>query len=75
MELIPNEAVQKLKGMSDVMYEKAREILDLKRQELLRDPHFGDETRQGQLKDIISALGKPSCALFMSQADSVVSTN
>ncbi len=55
--MIPNKAVQKLKGMSDVMHEKAREILELKRHELAHDPHFGDETRQGQVKDIISALG------------------
>lgn len=58
VELIPHEAVQKLRGMSDVMHEKAREILDLKRQELVHNPDFGDETYQGGLKDIISALGK-----------------
>lgn len=61
VEWIPNNAVQKLKGMSDVMHEKAKEILELKRQELKYDPHSGDEIQEGRLKDIISALGE--CAL------------
>lgn len=43
--------------MSDVMHEKAKEILELKRQELNHNLHAGGEAHEGRLKDIITALG------------------
>ncbi|KAF9445892.1 cytochrome P450 [Macrolepiota fuliginosa MF-IS2] len=58
VEWIPNDAVQKLKGMSDVMHGKAKEILELKYQELEDNPDAENEAREGRLKDIISALVK-----------------
>lgn len=57
MDLIPHDAVQKLKGMSDTMHEKAVEILEFKRKELKYDSR-GEVTNEGRLKDIITALSK-----------------
>lgn len=62
VEWTPSNIVQKLKDMSDVMHDRAKEILELKRQELKRNPHSGDEIQEGQLKDMISALSK-SCVV------------
>lgn len=44
--------------MSDIMHDRAKEILELKRQDLKRNPHSGDGIQEGQLKDMISALSK-----------------
>jgi hypothetical protein len=57
VQLIPHDAVQKLKGMSETMHEKAVEIVEFKRTELKYDSH-GDEAHEGRLKDIITALSK-----------------
>lgn len=58
MEVIPHEAVQTLKQMSDTMHEKAVEILESKRRDLKNDFHSEEETEEGRLKDIITALSR-----------------
>ncbi|KAF7760629.1 hypothetical protein Agabi119p4_10038 [Agaricus bisporus var. burnettii] len=56
VEWTPSNIIQKLKDMSDIMHAQAKEILELKRQELRQNPHSVNEIQEGQLKDIISEL-------------------
>lgn len=58
VEWTPSNIIQKLKDMSDIMHAQAKEILELKRQELRQNPHSVNEIQEGQLKDIISELSK-----------------
>lgn len=64
VELVPHEAVQKVKNSSDVMYTTAKGILESKREKI---PEWGLETEEDEAssrQDIITELRKLTCLIF-----------
>ncbi|TFY83273.1 hypothetical protein EWM64_g746 [Hericium alpestre] len=53
VELMPNATIQKIKNMSDVMYDTARDILYTKKESITE---FSSESGEGQPKDVVSVL-------------------
>ncbi|KAA1478681.1 cytochrome P450 [Dentipellis sp. KUC8613] len=56
VEYTPNGTIQKIKNMSDVMYDTARDILQTKRRDIAKWGYEGSENEG--LKDVVSVLMK-----------------